>query len=197
MGNCTGNTVECGQGNRGMEVMKKNIDSELRVLSQDIDIDSNDRKGMESREEIERRLQGRAWVEIDDGMYRGEMDNSSLRNGFGQYRWKDGAEYTGQWRDDKMEGYGRIIHSDKDIYEGYWTNNRAEGKGVFLRKDGTIFQGEWIGDKQQGEGKERWRSGLRYSGQYADGRKEGKGVLTLPDGNRYEVGLSEGRVSSR
>jgi hypothetical protein len=40
--------------------------------------------------------------------------------------------YSGEWRDDKMEGPGVMRYADGTVCEGTWRNNRQHGRGKIV-----------------------------------------------------------------
>ena len=41
----------------------------------------------------------------------------------------DGSSYTGQFKDDFMDGLGTYQHADGAKYAGYWKNDQHHGTG--------------------------------------------------------------------
>ena len=42
------------------------------------------------------------------------------------------------------------------MYSGEWKNNKMEGSGVFTWPDGRRYEGEYIDDKKEGRGIFYW-----------------------------------------
>ena len=55
---------------------------------------------------------------------------------------KDGSNYLGSWKLDKIDGFGIYQWFNANTYIGQWKNNSMHGKGVLISNDGT----ESIGD---------------------------------------------------
>ncbi|CAD8120820.1 unnamed protein product [Paramecium sonneborni] len=108
------------------------------------------------------------------------------RDGFGTQVWPDGAQYEGQWKDDKAQGKGIFKHADGDIYDGEWENDKANGYGTYIHADGSKYEGLWKDDKQHGYGTETWVDGSKYEGNYKYGMKNGSGTYYWPDGKIYQ-----------
>jgi hypothetical protein len=39
-------------------------------------------------------------------------------NGYGEYYWKNGNVYRGNWFDNMFQGYGVLLYKDGRVYEG-------------------------------------------------------------------------------
>ena len=65
-----------------------------------------------------------------DGTYTGEWRNGNF-NGWGVYRWDNGAIYEGNWRNGKRYGYGKNRWNDGQIAIGEWANDELNGQGSF------------------------------------------------------------------
>ena len=117
--------------------------------------------------------------------YTGQFKDG-LRHGRGRQTWKNGSVYEGLWESGKFCGKGRIIFHNGNIYTGDFKRGKLEGSGEYAHYDGTTYVGEWKADKQNGKGEEKWSDGSAYIGDYKDDFKEGQGVLKKSDGTRYE-----------
>lgn len=49
----------------------------------------------------------------------------------GVYNWSDGRVYSGEWKNNKMEGRGVFTWPDGRRYEGEYIDDKKEGKGIF------------------------------------------------------------------
>ena len=49
-------------------------------------------------------------------------------NGQGEYHYKDGDVYVGEWMDDQKHGEGTYQHKDGEKYVGKWVKNQKEGE---------------------------------------------------------------------
>ena len=96
--------------------------------------------------------------------YVGQLKGNDV-HGNGRLVWKNGTEYTGDWKDDKRTGKGTFI----------WVN-RDEKKYIGEVKDG----------KFHGSGVMFYTNGDKYSGSLADGKRHGKGGYTFKDGTAYK-----------
>ena len=84
------------------------------------------------------------------------------------FTFKNGAEYTGQWKGDQRSGFGIQVWPDGAKYEGQWKANKAHGKGIFWHVDGDVFEGEWKRDKANGYGVYQHANGAKYEGYWKD-----------------------------
>lgn len=97
------------------------------------------------------------------------MENG-FRHGYGIYRYSNGDEYHGEWKEGKRSGKGKLTMSDLSEYEGNWSNGKKNGKGImkFHRPDPN--------DPTAQE---------RYDGEFRDDYREGEGAYIYFDGTRY------------
>lgn len=61
--------------------------------------------------------------------YFGNYSNNK-QHGYGEYVWANGEVYKGNWVDGKKCGYGEWEGSNTS-YKGEWNNGFVEGKGVY------------------------------------------------------------------
>ena len=55
---------------------------------------------------------------------------------FGSYKFSDGNEYIGEFRDGKLEGNGSFKFLNGDMYIGQFRNNKYNGRGRYNFIDG-------------------------------------------------------------
>ena len=75
---------------------------------------------------------GRGTISWRDGReYTGEWRNvegkTDLPDGEGTLSWPDGRKYTGEFRDGKMRGLGKMTHPDGKMEEGVWRDDSFTG----------------------------------------------------------------------
>jgi hypothetical protein len=106
-----------------------------------------------------------------------------MRNGEGEFIYKEGSKYKGEWRDNKMEGYGTLYYPNGIVaYEGQWLNDEFDGLGTVYNDNPVVIKGGFdytnfpLLD-------EEW---LKYEGQLKQDAKEGLGKLILTNGEAYE-----------
>ena len=49
----------------------------------------------------------------------------------GFYKWADGRQYKGKWKNNKMHGHGVFEWWDGRKYIGEYVNDKKEGMGTF------------------------------------------------------------------
>ena len=79
--------------------------------------------------------------------------------------WENGAKYSGEWNNDKMDGLGKYTFSDGKTpkeHIGRFKDGLPNGEGLLTYKNGDI-----------------------YDGDFKDGKRHGKGTMTYPDGSKY------------
>ena len=69
-------------------------------------------------------------------------------HGRGEYSWKDGRKYSGQYQFDKKHGYGEYTWADGRRYLGEWANSKRHGKGKIISFDGNEREGIWEDDRR-------------------------------------------------
>jgi len=89
-------------------------------------------------------------------------------NGNGTYLYKSGAQYTGHFRDGKINGKGTLRH------------------GEYSFASGDQYQGQFQKGQFHGEGTMFYASGSKYIGLWADNKKNGKGKIFNLDGKTQE-----------
>ena len=94
------------------------------------------------------------WSGLGD-RYEGEYKDG-MKHGEGTYTYcsysdSDRREYSGEWKDDKMDGSGKLSFRDNSSYAGDWKDNKRHGKGLFLYGDGLYYIGQWENDEFIGE----------------------------------------------
>ena len=58
--------------------------------------------------------------------------------GKGKYKWVNGEEYDGDWKDGFKNGKGIWKSNKGDQYVGDWVKGKAEGNGVHVWSNGKI-----------------------------------------------------------
>ena len=78
--------------------------------------------------------------------------SGSCVNGTGTYVWDSGAQYSGEWRNQKRHGHGTFTYNSGETYSGDWVNNQKHGQGTYIWLNGSRFTGGWRNNKAHGEG---------------------------------------------
>lgn len=58
-----------------------------------------------------------------------------------EHKYKNGATYVGEWRENLRDGYGVQVWPDGSRYEGEWAFDMINGKGKFTSSEGDVFEG--------------------------------------------------------
>jgi len=61
----------------------------------------------------------------------------------GQYIYRDGTRYLGDFQAGKPRGKGTVFYANGDKYVGAWDTNRPHGDGVLYFKNGRVLQAKW------------------------------------------------------
>jgi hypothetical protein len=111
-----------------------------------------------------------------------------LRTGSGEYIWKDGRQYEGEWNKDLREGRGKFFFPNGDMFDGNFVAGLREGPGRFEFHDGSLFEGSFHQGQFHGQGcRFVHKDGRVFLGDFCDGLRHGYGKETYPDGSlRYE-----------
>jgi len=95
--------------------------------------------------------------------YDGNWDDDMM-NGMGKLEWyhlvpisakptdfiMNGTSYTGEFKNNKMEGKGIVLIGNGNRYEGDFKNNTIEGHGVYTYKNGKIASGSFYNNMKNG-----------------------------------------------
>ena len=80
-----------------------------------------------------KKIRSRKKIVFPDGnIYEGDTVHEVL-DGEGEMTFKNGAIYTGGFRDSKEHGYGKLVKGS-NVYEGAWKAGKKHGKGVQIYK---------------------------------------------------------------
>ena len=80
---------------------------------------------------------------MDDGVYYGEVDQNSLKEGKGAIFYHNGKVYEGQFKNDVKEGQVLEQFLDCSVYSGHFKNGKINVKGTiaFVEQEPIIFSG--------------------------------------------------------
>ncbi|MCB1775837.1 MAG: protein kinase [Candidatus Competibacteraceae bacterium] len=120
-------------------------------------------------------------------------------NGRGAYRYPDGSEYSGDFRNAKMHGRGTYVYAGRgEKYEGEWRNGVINGQGTYYYRSGNRYDGQWRNGRKNGQGVYLYaRRGDRYEGQFANDQPNGQGTYYYSNGDRYEGEWRNGRKNGQ
>ena len=135
-------------------------------------------------------------------------DSLVRHNCFGKMTFEDGANYVGEWKNNKFDGQGAFTMLDGFKYVGEFKDDGYNGHGTVTDKDGSIFIGEWkdshpvkgklvyangdiyVGELDKkgnatGEGTHAYANGDRYVGEWKEDKKNGRGTIIFASGSSY------------
>ncbi|MBK8754439.1 MAG: protein kinase [Candidatus Competibacteraceae bacterium] len=123
----------------------------------------------------------------------------NCENGEGTYRYPDGSEYSGQFRDAKMHGQGTYVYAGRgEKYTGEWRNGVISGQGTYYYRSGNRYNGEWRNGRKHGQGTYLYADrGDKYVGDFANDQPNGQGVYYYSSGDRYEGEWRNGRKNGQ
>lgn len=93
------------------------------------------------------------------------------QDGFGVYRYANGAVYEGEWRGGRKHGRGIYRTSDGESYNGEWVNGKRHGQGTLTCVNGTQYEGAWESGARHGLGAIVYRGGERERDVWHRGRR--------------------------
>jgi hypothetical protein len=142
---------------------------------------------------------------LRNGVYKGRVNSAGVRNGYGHYKWNNGNQYNGEWKNGNMDGFGQILFANGSEYTGNLSKNQKHGQGTFKNSDGE-YRGGFYNDKYDGEGelikadvtikgifkngnivkgKEIYASGDVFEGQWNRHKNIRNGRMTYANGDCY------------
>ena len=62
----------------------------------------------------------------------------SAQMSLGYYKFKDGAEYTGELKGRRPNGKGRTVFKNGDVYEGEYVKGNARGRHLYFQRRGEV-----------------------------------------------------------
>lgn len=116
--------------------------------------------------------------------------------GYGQYTWKNGSTFVGEFLNGLKNGFGKYRKTKANrtnMYEGEYLKDKKEGFGIFKWASGNIYRGQYKEDEREGIGEMRWVDGSSYIGQWERGIQHGYGRMKFLDGSMKE-GLFENNI---
>jgi len=105
------------------------------------------------------------------GSYEGLRDAKGKRQGQGKMKYDSGNIYEGPFVNDKYQGENGIYKwADGDQYEGQWKNGERNGFGIYRQADGSTSYCMYIDGSTSGEGVE-WSGDRQHAYQLMDGER--------------------------
>jgi hypothetical protein len=129
------------------------------------------------------RMHGRISLTVKDGSHFDGSVVQGKRQGRGTETFRNGKEYSGQYKNDLPDGHGTLKEGDR-LYRGQFKQGKRQFYGVQVWPH-RLYDGEWKDNAMHGRGKLAWTNGACYSGHFANGRFHGQGCYTDGKGNRF------------
>jgi hypothetical protein len=89
-------------------------------------------------------------------VYIGQVDETSVPHGEGEYTWNDGSRYVGMWRMGFKEGFGVYEDLSGYRYRGDWRRSEKTGfgkeSGVTLDDREYEYEGGFLRNQRHGTG---------------------------------------------
>ena len=93
-------------------------------------------------EQLDSKWEGQFTEYFSNGnIYRGQIINYN-RNGFGVFKWKSGAVFSGLWKDDQINQSAEIQLNETVTLKVYKPEGQAEFKTYLFKKDRLVSQVE-------------------------------------------------------
>jgi hypothetical protein len=132
-------------------------------------------------------------IEGKNFRYEGQVNAEGQKQGHGILIFATGDTYTGQWRNDRMNGEGTYEFADGDKYVGQWRDGKMNGRGTYTYANGDRYIGLFADDVKDGPGTYQFENGDRWEGRYLKGRKHGKAEYIWANGQRKQELWNDGQ----
>lgn len=94
------------------------------------------------------------FIVFEKGKFSGEIDKQNLiPHGYGKLIYDNGDEFRGIFNLGKKTGRGEFFFKNGDSYIGDFENNLFDGHGRFEYANGGYFEGKFFRGKRHGKGK--------------------------------------------
>ena len=132
-------------------------------------------------------------IEYEDGSsYRGEM-LGMMRHGKGVYKDASGAEYSGEFKYNTLEGNARAKMPDGSSYDGEWVGGNPHGAGRSVYPGGGVYTGDFEHGGRNGWGTMVFSNGDEYEGEWKNDQIHGQGRwLYGSDGSHFQGTFEKG-----
>ncbi|GHU27050.1 hypothetical protein FACS1894152_2990 [Bacilli bacterium] len=138
----------------------------------------------------------------DGGTYNGNIgipaDVNEMYYKNNRYRYSNGDSYIGKF-EYLMNGTGEYIYRNGSRYDGNFRCGMRDGNGIMQNKnDGSTYKGQWENDKTHGHGIVSWPDGEQFIGDFDSGKiSSGDSIYIYSNGNEYSGDIYEGGKISR
>lgn len=137
--------------------------------------------------------------------FKGDL-SEGYATGKGDYRFEDGAVYTGHFDHNKATGQGKLTIASTSkckypsTYTGSFKRGLRDGTGRYeLPLNGFVYEGDFKDGRIEGDAFITYRNGSEYKGQVFNGLRHGSGNIVYKSGNYYQGewrdGVKEGHGS--
>ena len=129
--------------------------------------------------------------------YVGEFKNTK-RWGQGELT-TDTIYYKGDFYNNQIHGNGRINFLREGIeYKGTFKYDKIDGYGIFKWKNGDMYEGEVRSGKMHGFGRYRYKNGQEYKGVFNNGDKESDKMKKYEKwkNNGYGLGINSQKLQN-
>ena len=111
-------------------------------------------------------------------------------HGKGEYVWKDGGSYKGDFREGFFEGIGVRTYKSGTVYKGHFKYDKPHGEGTMTYANGSIFTGG-CGNLDINTDKDYYKDndGYSHEGTY----KFGNSLMDLENKNGRKGDVYEGK----
>lgn len=129
--------------------------------------------------------------------YKGDYNVMGKRHGDGELTWINGDKYIGKFKDGYIEGRGTIYFRDGTEYSGQWKKNKFHGEGTRRFQNGNVYNGNYTDGKRQGQGKCYFANGDMYVGDWKNDTIHGFGRYYYNNGHSFEGMFRNGQRNGR
>ena len=118
----------------------------------------------------------------------------NCQSGEGVYKYRNGAIYSGNFKDGQPNGVGILQYSNGNKYEGQWKSSSRHGLGTMHFQSGDRYEGEFANNKFEGPGIYYFNDGRKYDGQWKNDKPDGMGTLYKPGQNPIVGSWDQGKL---
>lgn len=101
--------------------------------------------------------------------------------------------YSGEFADGKYNGHGEFHFKNGDIFIGDWQNSHKYGKGVYNYANGDRYNGDYKDGNRDGNGTFYYTNGDRFEGTYLND-KPNEGIYYFKEGAIQRIKYQDGQM---